>query len=422
MRIELSNIGKIKEAKIKIDGITVIAGENNTGKSTVGKVLFAVFNSLHNTEYKTREEKRRSVSGILRNTMPNTINAFFKIGSKEGKRLVDDILDEKNNSSVRKLITSFISSNLEEGESVSEERVNEGIARINEVRELTSNEVLKSIVSQHLNDEFRRQITNIYNNDDGRIALHINPNTISIAISGNKVISLNNEMNLKKEAVYLDDPFILDEVNRESHSFFIGEIPQDHTHKAHLKRKLLKKRNSNVIDGILADRRLDEIYKKINTIDDGDLFISENESLGYKKRGSDKVLFVYNLSTGLKTFVIIKELLSNGSIEQNGTIILDEPEIHLHPEWQLVLAELVVLLHSVFGLHVLLNTHSPYFLSAIESYSEKHGVSDKCHYYFAQNDENGNSVIQEVSDNIEIIYKGLARPLQVLENMRDSDD
>ena len=36
MRLYLKNVGKVSEADIKLDGITVIAGENNTGKSTVG--------------------------------------------------------------------------------------------------------------------------------------------------------------------------------------------------------------------------------------------------------------------------------------------------------------------------------------------------------------------------------------------------
>jgi len=39
MTLELKNIGMIKEANVKIDGLTVIAGENDTGKSTVGKRL-----------------------------------------------------------------------------------------------------------------------------------------------------------------------------------------------------------------------------------------------------------------------------------------------------------------------------------------------------------------------------------------------
>ena len=48
MKITIKNIGKIKEATVEINGITVIAGENNTGKSTVGKALYAVFNSFYN--------------------------------------------------------------------------------------------------------------------------------------------------------------------------------------------------------------------------------------------------------------------------------------------------------------------------------------------------------------------------------------
>lgn len=46
MRIKIDNFAKIKHADILIDGITVITGENNTGKSTVGKVLYSTFNSL----------------------------------------------------------------------------------------------------------------------------------------------------------------------------------------------------------------------------------------------------------------------------------------------------------------------------------------------------------------------------------------
>lgn len=81
-------------------------------------------------------------------------------------------------------------------------------------------------------------------------------------------------------------------------------------------------------------------------------------------------LDIVNISTGMKSFIIIKTLLQNGSIDENGIIILDEPEIHLHPEWQLKFAEIIVLLQKEFGLNILLNTHSPYFLNAIEVYSK----------------------------------------------------
>ena len=39
-------------------------------------------------------------------------------------------------------------------------------------------------------------------------------------------------------------------------------------------------------------------------------------------------------------------------------MILDEPEIHLHPEWQLAYAELIVLLEKKFDLSIVVTTHS----------------------------------------------------------------
>ena len=50
MKLTLQNFAKIDHADIILDGLTVIAGENNTGKSTIGKVLFSVFDALYYME------------------------------------------------------------------------------------------------------------------------------------------------------------------------------------------------------------------------------------------------------------------------------------------------------------------------------------------------------------------------------------
>lgn len=75
----------------------------------------------------------------------------------------------------------------------------------------------------------------------------------------------------------------------------------------------------------------------------------------------------------------------NQTVGFASPFILDESEIHLHPEWQLLFAELIVMLQKEFNLHILLNTHSPYFLQVIEVFAEKYGVDDKCEYYLAYN-------------------------------------
>lgn len=64
MKVTIQNIGKIRNAEIEINGITVIAGENNTGKSTIGKVLYSFFNTFFDIENKAIEEKSHMLKGL----------------------------------------------------------------------------------------------------------------------------------------------------------------------------------------------------------------------------------------------------------------------------------------------------------------------------------------------------------------------
>jgi predicted ATPase len=67
MKIDLKNIGKIRDAAVELNGITVIAGENNTGKSTVGKALFSVFNSFYNIDNQIFDERVSNIESIIDN-------------------------------------------------------------------------------------------------------------------------------------------------------------------------------------------------------------------------------------------------------------------------------------------------------------------------------------------------------------------
>jgi len=67
MIFKIKNFGKIAEANIKLDGITVICGNNDTGKSTVGKALFSFFNAL--TDYKNKIDAHKN--NILRTSIRN---------------------------------------------------------------------------------------------------------------------------------------------------------------------------------------------------------------------------------------------------------------------------------------------------------------------------------------------------------------
>ena len=79
------------------------------------------------------------------------------------------------------------------------------------------------------------------------------------------------------------------------------------------------------------------------------------------------------------------------------------------------IAELIVLIQKEFNMHILLTTHSPYFLNAIEVYSAKYEIKEKCKFYLSENDGNF-AKFKDVTDDLSPIYRKLSMPLQVLED------
>jgi hypothetical protein len=74
-----------------------------------------------------------------------------------------------------------------------------------------------------------------------------------------------------------------------------------------------------------------------------------------------------------------------------------------------------VLLNKEFELKILINTHSPYFLSAIETYSKKHQVERSLKIYKSEID-GAYASISDVTDSVQEIYEQMAKPFQDLED------
>ncbi|WP_417333433.1 AAA family ATPase [Gordonibacter urolithinfaciens] len=417
MHLTIENIGKVRSASVEIDGITVIAGENDTGKSTVGKVLHSLFHSFHALEAQIDAERQFSVDRafeMLGRRAGITYTARREL-ARLGKGISQDApLYNENPALLRSSIKEIIGriGTLETGE-IGEDSLEEVVQRIAEIIAVSDAEASRTVLSNNLRAEFNEQVNNIFLQESGVIELRIKNSTTKVAIDNDRVRSLENVVHLDTEVVYLDDPLVLDE-GRES---YFGSRRHGENHRDHLKTMLFKSdHQTSIFDEIITENKLDAVYGKLSSICDGEIiYKARTASCGYKKPGETEVLDIRNISTGLKTFVILKMLLENGNLEAKGTIILDEPEIHLHPQWQLLLAEIIVLLQKEFDLHVLLNTHSPYFLNAIEVYSSKHAIANRCRYYLAEL-QDSTSIIEDVTNSTEAIYAKLAQPLQDLES------
>lgn len=422
MKLLLRNIGKIDEAAVDIDGITVIAGENNTGKSTVGRTLFSVFNSSYEIDKQIKAERVASVEklfDLMYRNVTSRIVPTFDI-EEIAQSIVEQIDLFRNNEKLIKeeIIKSIMQYDEDYERYLSFLDIDKVVFRIKELLNVSSDEIFKSVLEKKLDAEFNGQISNIYSETQGEIQLQIKDEDMVINIEENSVVKIKRNISLHTEAVYLDDPHVLD----DSRYPFFRLSSSNVDHRMYLKTRLLYgKKETNVVEEIVVNNKFENIYNKIAAVCSGDIVRSKPARLGYRKKNSDMVLDVKNLSTGLKTFAILKILLQNGIIEYNGTIILDEPEIHLHPEWQLLFAELIVLLHKEFSMHILLNTHSPYFLRAIQVYSAKYEVADMCKYYLSET-VGDYAHISDVTDDVEKIYYKLSRPLQQLEDERWQDD
>jgi len=424
--LSLKNIGKLVETQIAIDGITVIAGENDTGKSTVGKALFAVFNSFYDVDRQVLSERIDSIESVLSLVLKNAnrtpVRYYIRI-------LAEDIASHQVSLSQKSGFKDRISESVlqmveKSGEGTDDFRLievndsDEVVHRIQEIMDVSEEEILKAIVEKKMDTEFNGQVTNLFTNKKGEIRLQIKDKSIALSIENNRVTGIENAINLHVEAVYMDDPFLLDTIP----SPYFGIRSRYADHRTHLRKKIFDNASKKTaVEEIIVNNKFQNIYEKISSVCSGEIVRSNQKEYSYKSADSDKLLDVRNLSTGLKTFVILKTLLLNGGIEYNGVVILDEPEIHLHPEWQLLFAELIVLLHKEFDVHILLNTHSPYFLRAIQVYSAKYEMADKCRYYLSENSGN-QAAITDVSDDIERIYARLSKPLQDLEDERWRDD
>ncbi len=89
---------------------------------------------------------------------------------------------------------------------------------------------------------------------------------------------------------------------------------------------------------------------------DGELTLSVNENLR---------IDLYNASSSIKQLAPLLLYLRHRAAP-NQTLIIDEPEMNLHPEAQAKLLEALGILANL-GVRVLLTTHSPYFMAHLNN-------------------------------------------------------
>ena len=417
MELKITNVGKISLAEIEIKGLTIIAGPNATGKSTVSRSLFAMFHSFSKISEKIILEQKHTIQKLFFSS--NKYFEFMLTCQLQPRELAKILAGDVDKNRINKTLHNS-NPTLESSELV--EELSDDIIKINS----TSEELLhREIVSEIFIDEFNSHITNVRSNSKSEIELKIKDSKNKVVFdSNNELVAIEVGKDLSYEVVYIDDPFIINSYNLSQDRWqraLYGDVGEKvSNHRSSLKSQYKNAENLTLVDKANLKEKLNVIYKKINDTLGADMALFEDSKSSVESHSSSDRLSVDSLSSGMKTFYLIKRLIDNGSIVQNTTLILDEPEVHLHPDWQVSLAEIIVLLQKEMELHILINTHSPYFLRAIEVYSQKYAIAPFVKYYLSYNEEDV-SKIKDVTLDISKIYKVLSKPLQRIEDEAYND-
>lgn len=415
MRLKIRNFAKVKEADIILDGITVIAGKNNTGKSTVGKVLDSMYNSTSHLESKMRKAR----ISRLRNSFYRIVSQAGHIFPSINEEMVGQILETESRDEENGLLERLISYMLaKEFVKERDEKESDGLRGelyriVEEIKSIPDEVLTKAILSNYFNEAFHGSINNLEHADTiAEVEVVTKGGKNSITFFHDTCVDFQFDYSPTSSSFYLDDPMLIDKLNSMD-AVRPSRRPYSEQ-EYYLLTKLIGEKipaEDRAINEIINREKLEEVIGLLDRVIPGEIIY--NQKYEYKTDQGRNGIDIRSLSTGLKSFAILKQLIMNGSLNDKDAIVLDEPEIHLHPEWQMVYAELIVILQKKFDLNFIINTHSSHFLETLDFYAAKYERKEICRYYLSEESE-GMCSFQEVTDTPEKIYKQLVDPSLLL--------
>lgn len=420
MKLVLENIGLLKKAEINLNHLTVIAGENDNGKSTVGKVIFCVIKAMSRYKEDLQESKEYKITEKLN----ELFFLFRRILSNDAPSNIDlirqfQLLLNSNKSlfflqSFEDLVKQLKSQThgFEPEEIIKFEKLSQEIKLIIDTPE-NKIQSIESALNKAFSAEFDQSILQ-NNKKTGLIQIYENELMLfELEVHGNNKIKLIKEPEPIEinDVTFIESPLVLsfhDLLIRSQSGFDMNKrgtnrlgIPYTTLHTKDLFDKLKER---NILD--INDFGVDQFVKKII---EGDINYHNDRRDFIFKRNQEEIS-IKNTASGIKSFGLLQLLAKNGFIHKNAMLVFDEPENHLHPKWQLKFAELLVRLAGK-GIFILVSSHSPYMIEALKRYSELSELEIEPRFYLAKDK------VIENKNRLAEIFDALSEPFEVFRRM-----
>lgn len=393
-RFKLHDYHAIKEADIRIDGITVLAGENGSGKSTVARWLHKVVNVLNRYEelivQDAEEEFTNLRHDLLRaSSITPVLSREFRRHKFENRPFEGDALDElrerynKDLSDFTELLSQKISP---DDIAFNKERLASFFNIVSTADETVDDFIrnLQDVLQNQAEDRIRHyyKIRNSHRLDTllNVIIDHSDPEVDDANISfefeedGVPLISEKgfNVPLMLRQSIYFDSQRM---VSGLEHSVYDNDND--------MRRFLHSSNNAATVKA----KNLARVVKKIIS---GDVVLEKDTGAMFKRSNLHYVrqdglnIYLKAAATGIISFSHLLRLLENGWLTEDTILILDEPEAHLHPQWIVDYARTLVLLNKHIGTKILLSSHNPDMVAAIQSIAAGESIIERTHFYLSE--------------------------------------
>lgn len=427
MKLILKNIGLLKHAEVTLQKLCVIAGENDNGKSTIGKIVFCIVKAINRYKEDLQESKEFQIS-------EKTDEIFFLLrdGLRPTGPEVLDILKGLRSTSRQRMNTAEQLDALDESIQLVFDKVEfepEGKQSILNVRaEIQAILDQPENVNQSIENAFNKVFASefdasllLYGATEGSIQLVENETSLihlNVKRDGVRLIGEVEPIALK-EATFIDSPLILNNHDLLARSQTLLDIDQRRSGRLGLPyttlhtKDLFNKLRVPVLPLDIFSQNKTVLFDEIKTIIEGEIAYDRSErDFIFQRQG--ELISIKNTASGIKVFGLLQILIANDFVDKNTVLIFDEPENHLHPKWQLKLAKLLVALVEK-GVYVLVSSHSPYLIEALKRGVDYIGMTNQAHFTLAQ----GGSITDE--DKLSEIFEVLAEPFEEFRKM-DAED
>lgn len=432
MKLILDNIGMLEHAEISLRKLCVIAGENDNGKSTIGKIVFCIVKAINRYREDLQEskefwvgEKREEIYFRLREalspTNPKALDVLRGMRMPPRHRL--------NAEEQLAAIDEWIQRVLALAELSPEDRP-EVIALRDEIQAMRDQpEDTKQSIENALNKVFVSEFDAsllLQGATEGRIQLLENDLTlIDLAVTDDRVRVMGEvEPMALKDATFIDSPLILNHHDVLARSQTLLDMDQRRSGRLGMSfttlhtKDLFDKLRTPVLPFDLMSlgdtTGASRVLADLQTLIDGEVAYDKTERDFVFRRPSGASISIKNTASGIKVFGLLKMLVANEFVAKDTVLIFDEPENHLHPKWQLKLAEVLIkLLES--GVYVVVSSHSPYLIEALKRGVDRAGLANEARFALATEKK-----IKD-EDRLSDIFSVLAEPFEAFRQM-DAED